>query len=276
LGLSEHKQNPGTTPIESLVELFCDVDDFIYENDETILLSMGIPTNASQRLITSATGTILDDEQLIGLGDYYEIRHSRTLDIPKSGSPGVLNNDPIDPNVILSLQVPAGSEPTQGTLSYLNDDGSFRYRPNSGYVGPDSFAYTITNIANNDISDPILVTINVFDPTSPHVEWKLPVKNGMQYEVRCEDITLDVDATDDINVGYVVLSYYDYVTEKEVDIEILNDPPYRTRFSTCQLNPEFNQINAVAYDNSGNNSGYPAFIWLYRYAFTTYLPTLQK
>ena len=63
---------------------------------------------------------------------------------------------------------------------------------------------------------------------------------------------------------------------EEVTIDVLNDPPYRTTFNTCILNPEFNQINAVAYDSSGNNSGYPAFIWFYRYAFTLYLPTLSK
>ena len=214
--------------------------------------------------------------RLIGLGDFYEVRHSRTLNIPKTGFPGLLNNDPIVSNVSLTLEVSAGSGPAHGTLSFLNDDGSFRYIPVSGYVGPDSFEYIITNPANKDMSAPIPVTINVYDPTSPHVVWELPVENGMQYEVRCEDITLDVDASDDITVDHVVLSYFDYVTGKEREIEILTEQPYRTTFSTCVLNPEFNQINAIAYDNSGNNSGYPAFIWLYRYAYTVFLPTLQK
>jgi hypothetical protein len=252
------------------------VDDFIYENDETIILTMGTPINAIPGFFSSAIATIIDDDPLIGLSDFYEGEHSKRLTIPKTGFPGLLNNDPIDSNVSLLLEVPVGSEPSHGDLRYLNDDGSFRYVPVTGYVGPDSFAYTITNTANAEKSAPIVVTINVFDPTSPHVQWELPVENGMQYEVRCEDITLDVDASDDINVDRVVLSYFDYVTEKEVEIEILNEPPYSTIFSTCQLNPAFNQINAIAYDNSGNNSGYPAFIWLYRYAFSVYLPTLKK
>ena len=87
-----------------------------------------------------------------------------------------------------------------------------------------------------------------------------------------EEIELEVEAIDDLNVDYVVISYYDYIQQADVLIETINSPPYRTTFNTCILNPEFNQINAIAYDLAGNNSGYPAFIWLYHYAYTFYLP----
>jgi hypothetical protein len=246
------------------------IDDLLYENDETIILSMGTPTNASQGTATTATATIMDNEVLKGLGDNYDIEHSHTLDV---SAPGVLSNDPIASNVSISLHVVAG--PSHGSLT-LNNNGSFKYTPAPAYVGPDSFQYTIRNTANNDLSSPIIVTINVYDPTNPRVRWEKPVENGMQYEVRCEDILLDVDASDDINVDYVVLSYYDYVKKKDVTIDVVYNPPYSSIFNTCVLNPEFNQINAVAFDSSGNDSGYPAFIWLYRYAFTVYLPTLNK
>jgi hypothetical protein len=248
------------------------VNDFIYENDESIVLTMDTPTNADLGLVTTATATIEDDEKLKGLADHYEVEHSNVLTVKPRG---VLINDPIDTNVSVSLQVVTGGKPQNGFLN-LKDDGSFRYTPDPGFVGQDSFQYSIKNNDNNDASPPIIVTINVFDPTSPSVQWELPVENGQQYEVRCEDITLAVDASDDIKVDYVVLTYYDYVAFNDVEIDILFHPPYSTTFSTCELNPEFNQINAVAYDNSGNDSGYPAFIWLYRYAHTIYLPTLGK
>ncbi|MFO0925866.1 MAG: Ig-like domain-containing protein [Gemmataceae bacterium] len=67
--------------------------------------------------------------------DWYTVNRNGTLTVP---GPGVLGND-ADPEGE-SLQAVLARGPAHGALT-LNPDGSFTYRPASGYTGPDSFAY---------------------------------------------------------------------------------------------------------------------------------------
>lgn len=55
---------------------------------------------------------------------------------------GVLQND-FDDN-IPGLSVTAHTNPAQGTLG-INVNGSFMYTPNNGFMGNDTFTYTITD-----------------------------------------------------------------------------------------------------------------------------------
>jgi hypothetical protein len=69
--------------------------------------------------------------------------------------PGVLANDTAAVGTLTASLV---SDPSHGTLSYFNSDGSFQYTPASGYAGDDFFVYEITDgtgqtaEANVDIS----------------------------------------------------------------------------------------------------------------------------
>jgi len=76
-------------------------------------------------------------------------------------APGVLAND-VDPDgdPLSSLQV---SSPTHGMLT-LDADGSFRYTPDDGYVGDDSFTYRTTD--GREESGLATVTIHVL-PLDP-------------------------------------------------------------------------------------------------------------
>ncbi len=72
-------------------------------------------------------------------------------------APGVLGND-TDPDSDYPLTAILYSGPSLGTLEYFNPDGSFKYIPNPGYLGEDSFQY----VANDGITNSSFVgTVNV-------------------------------------------------------------------------------------------------------------------
>ncbi len=62
-----------------------------------------------------------------------------------------------------TLSFSVSTQPTSGTLSLAADSGAVTYTPNSGFVGDDSFAFTV----NDGIGDsmPATVTIDVFGRT---------------------------------------------------------------------------------------------------------------
>ncbi len=78
-------------------------------------------------------------------------------------APGVLAND-ITPGTGIAAAL--GADVSDGTLN-LNADGSFDYTPDPGYLGPDSFTYTVSN--DTGTSAPALVTLNVALPNLPPV-----------------------------------------------------------------------------------------------------------
>ncbi|RZL06996.1 MAG: tandem-95 repeat protein, partial [Pedobacter sp.] len=55
-----------------------------------------------------------------------------------------------------------GTNPTNGTIT-INPDKSITYTPNNGYVGPDTYTY-ILETPDGVKSDPVTVSINVYDP----------------------------------------------------------------------------------------------------------------
>lgn len=94
-------------------------------------------------------------------------------DIPLTvnAAAGVLANDSSLNGLPLTARVI--TPPANGSLT-LNPDGSFAYVPRNGFPGGvDSFTY-VANDGNND-SDPVLVTLNVFDQT------RVPVANNDSY-----------------------------------------------------------------------------------------------
>ena len=100
---------------------------------------------------------------------------TRDTDLIVPALSGVKAND-IDLNLD-ALTIVKETDPTNGTLTALDvNDGSFTYKPNPGYEGPDSFRYRVNDGSNildpyvsNAISAPATVTINVEPPNSPPV-----------------------------------------------------------------------------------------------------------
>jgi len=89
------------------------------------------------------------------VNDNYETNKNRDKSV---GSPGVLKNDIAGPGGAMTAVLVAG--PTNGTLiTPLAANGSFKYRPNTNFVGFDTFTYKAQNA--NGQSNTATVTIKV-------------------------------------------------------------------------------------------------------------------
>ena len=119
---------------------FSGSDSFVY------VITDGIATAQATVAITVVEGNPTPAD------DSYSVQRDSTLVI---AAPGVLAND-TDPNgdVITAFQY---FQPTNGAVS-LTQDGSFVYTPNAGFVGSDSFTYTVIDGA---LTGTATVTINV-------------------------------------------------------------------------------------------------------------------
>src|SRR5262249_30163517 len=69
--------------------------------------------------------------------DHYETPPDSLLQVP---APGIFGNDPDPADGISNF-----SSTNHGTLSLNLGDGSFTYRPVPGFVGVDSFLYSVSN-----------------------------------------------------------------------------------------------------------------------------------
>jgi hypothetical protein len=81
--------------------------------------------------VTNTAPTTVDDS--------YSVTHDRALVVDREN--GLLANDSDPDGDRLTAQFDAG--PSNGTLKYLRPNGSFKYVPNAGYVGSDSFTYKV-------------------------------------------------------------------------------------------------------------------------------------
>jgi len=98
------------------------------------------------------------------------------------------------------------------------------------------------------------------DSTSPSVSWVSPTTEGQVYDVGDQTVQLEVTASDDVGVTKVVFYRWDYVNLQSVEIGTDYSAPYRLNFDTSVLLPDWNEIDAFAYDANNNSSG--KYIWL--------------
>ncbi|MBN8887604.1 MAG: cadherin-like domain-containing protein [Rudaea sp.] len=104
----------------------------------------------------------------IARADSYALFAGTTLNVP---APGVLAND-VPAGATLALH----SAPIHGILS-LHSDGSFSYTPTSGYSGPDSFTYDLSNAAGTATATAtVTLTIALLPPVMRYIatETKMP------------------------------------------------------------------------------------------------------
>lgn len=92
----------------------------------------------------------------VSQGDSYACAHNAALEV---AAPGVLGNDADPESAPLTARLI--SSPAKGSLT-LNADGSFRYVPDTGFEGEDSFTYQASDAIND--SAPSTVTILVSPP----------------------------------------------------------------------------------------------------------------
>lgn len=86
------------------------------------------------------------------------------VDVPVSGNVLVNDDDPDGDNIILNT-TPV-TNPTNGTV-VMQPDGSFTYTPNPGFIGTDTYIYSICDDGTPSLCDQAVVTINVLPDSGP-------------------------------------------------------------------------------------------------------------
>ncbi|RIK75719.1 MAG: hypothetical protein DCC68_20750 [Planctomycetota bacterium] len=113
-------------------------------------------------------------------GGAMALRVEGVVDYDPTAVPGVLANDTdVDSSTLTARAV---SQPEHGALEF-NADGTFRYTPNAGFVGVDTFTY----VANDGESDSNVAAVTIDVLHAP------PTANADAYAI-AEDGTLDVSA----------------------------------------------------------------------------------
>lgn len=128
-----------TTPNHAAEFSWCACGGFVYVPEEgyvgtdtfTYTISDGIAED------TATVRINVVDHAPVAVNDHYEVGVNEVFTV---GAPGVLGNDWDPDEDELTAHVETG--PLHGTLDYLDPDGSFRYTPDTGYVGADSFVYS--------------------------------------------------------------------------------------------------------------------------------------
>ncbi|MCU0545336.1 MAG: Ig-like domain-containing protein [Oscillatoriaceae cyanobacterium Prado104] len=108
----------------------------------------GVDTSANQTFVINIT-----NNPPIGNPDTYNIRPNTVLNVPVAD--GILTNDSDSDGDSLTANLL--TNPSSGTLSF-NNDGSFTYTPNPGFIGTDSFTYSVSD---GVATAPTTVNINV-------------------------------------------------------------------------------------------------------------------
>ena len=188
--------------------------DFIVTNDKNILFTTQPAIDANGNLTytpapnqfgkATVTVKIHDNGGVLNGGVDESATQTFVINIKPFGAPdaditpintatttNVIANDGasgVGTNVILG-----GTNPTNGSI-VINPDKSITYTPNNGYVGTDTYTY-ILETADGVKSDPITVTITVYDP-----------KMTLAKEGTYNDFNANgkVDAGDRINYTFVV------------------------------------------------------------------------
>ena len=135
---------------------FNGTDQFTYE------ISDG--NGGSDQAVATITVDAVEDAP-VAVDDSYSLDVDTSLTI-NPGAEDLLANDFDADGDMLTVNTTPITDVTNGTLS-LNNDGSFTYTPDAGFVGTDSFEYEVSD-GDGDTDDG-MVTIEVVDPNSAPV-----------------------------------------------------------------------------------------------------------
>ncbi|HSP41191.1 MAG TPA: Ig-like domain-containing protein, partial [Gillisia sp.] len=115
--------------------------------------------NASPRRCSTATVTVtVTAASVVAVEDTYETEEDKVLIITNH-----LDNDNLPDNATVSS---VGIEGTLGIVE-LQNDGNIKYTPAEGFVGEDSFTYTVCNDHDTPICSTATITITVIDEGNP-------------------------------------------------------------------------------------------------------------
>ncbi|HIK14585.1 MAG TPA: tandem-95 repeat protein, partial [Leptolyngbyaceae cyanobacterium M33_DOE_097] len=136
-------------------------------------------------------GTVVNQAPIAGL-DNFNTARNQTLTVT---APGVRANDS-DPNgdpLTLSLSVNAAN----GVVSNFNSDGSFTYVPTAGFIGTDSFLYTVSDGLATAIGTAFVNVTNAA-PVAVNDTFSVTVTNGIAQTIAAPGVLVnDTDANGD-------------------------------------------------------------------------------
>lgn len=223
-------------------------------------VSSSLDPNFDGLVMPSVSVTNLNDPVPIANEDHPAIESFTPIIIP------VLNNDTALLDVPLEITVV--SDPEFGTY-VVNPGNSITFTPSETFLGLDQFTYQVCD------SDGDCSTAEVFieDQIPPEIISIAPVDLGEILEVIDEEITIDVEVTDNFQVDCVYFYRWDAPNGQFVILGEDCQAPYQHVLDAKTLNFGWNQINIIAFDVAGNSSASHYFIWLLR-VIRTHIPLI--
>lgn len=154
-------------------------DSYITNRSEIFGKEAEEPGDSADNYSKFVTKVIKQNKAPVAQNDAYSTPEDTVLTI---SAPGVLANDSDpDGNALTAVLV---SNPTQGTLTF-NPNGGFTYRPNTNYVGGDSFTYRANDGKTNSGIATVTITVTPVND--------LPLARNDQYTTS-EDTVLTIAA----------------------------------------------------------------------------------
>ena len=131
---------------------------------------------------STGTVTILVNSPPVAVDNNYSTPQNQQF---ARNAPGFLGNDTLNGGTVVSH-----TDPANGTLDAFGTDGSFRYTPNSGFSGNDTFTYTLQNAAGSSTA-----TVTIYVDVLPTITSVAPL-NG--------STCVPLDSTITINLSEIV------------------------------------------------------------------------
>lgn len=170
----------------------------------------------------------------------------------------VLEND--SALIDIPFEITVVSDPAYGTYT-INPDphNTITYTPAETFLGLDQFSYMVCDFDGDCASADVIIE----DLIPPEIISVSPVGVGEIFEVSDEEITIEVEVTDNLQVDCVNFIRWDDRIEQYIQLGDVCQAPFSIALQGSTLNYGWNQVYFQASDIAGNLSPH-AFIWLYR------------
>ena len=119
--------------------------------------------NTASATVTITVNSVNDEP--VAVADSYSVDEEELLSV---SAPGILDNDRVGGDGD-TLRVATNTDTSNGQL-ILNDDGSFTYMPDVGYIGKDQFSYSITDSDGDVASATVVIDVLLASPPSPTIK----------------------------------------------------------------------------------------------------------
>ncbi|MHB8897921.1 MAG: Ig-like domain-containing protein, partial [Thermoguttaceae bacterium] len=150
-----------TQPAHGTLTLKAD-GSFTYKPTASYSGSDSFTYKANDGLFDSATVTVTitvtnGSKAPTGVADSYSVNVNGTLTTTTTN--GVLANDTDPDTASSSLTAAVATQPAHGTLT-LNTNGTFTYKPTTGYRGTDTFTYKVSDGTNTSAAVTVTIKVN--------------------------------------------------------------------------------------------------------------------